>query len=257
MPQLLNAQFLSTALPDHQVFVFDSVNSTNQFLLDHLADLDKGTICTAEQQTAGRGRRGRQWRSPFGGQIILSLYWQFDAKKSVEGLSSVIGLAIVDCLKRYGAKDIGLKWPNDILLKGRKLAGILVELGSHKNGQLNVVIGIGLNLDLGSETKIDQPWAELKEILPHFDRNQLIVELTRHTTDYLTAFEQQGMCEKWIRQWLDWDLYFGEEVNIVGENAVISGIEQGIDERGYVRIFTAQGLQCFNAGEVSLRKKSG
>ncbi|TCP97656.1 BirA family biotin operon repressor/biotin-[acetyl-CoA-carboxylase] ligase [Cricetibacter osteomyelitidis] len=253
--QPLDSQFLSIALLPNPVIVFNSIDSTNEYLLTHLADLPKGSLCLAEEQTAGRGRRGRAWKSPFGGQIIMSLYWTFDPGKSIEGMSSVIGLAITDSLKQAGATGVAVKWPNDILLNGRKLAGILVEISNHKNGLLNAVIGIGINLSLGENPPIDQAWAELKEVLPNLNRNQLIVNITKNLHRYLIEFEQQGISENLRQQWFMSDYYLNQPVNIISAQQTVSGIERGIDEKGYVLIETSGGLLKFNGGEVSLRKR--
>ena len=124
---LLNPQAISTALSPYSVHYHRTISSTNEFITNHINQLKKGDLCLAEYQTAGRGRRGRQWLSPFAGQLIFSFYWTIDPKKVLDGLSLVIGLAIAEAL------NVKVKWPNDILLSGRKLGGILVEIINHKN----------------------------------------------------------------------------------------------------------------------------
>ncbi|PJG85806.1 bifunctional biotin operon repressor/biotin--[acetyl-CoA-carboxylase] ligase [Conservatibacter flavescens] len=251
--QALNSQYLSTALSPYNLFIFEKIDSTNQYLLDNIATLKKGDICLAEQQTAGRGRRGRPWQSPFGSQIIMSLYWQWDPKKSLEGLSTIVGLAIVETLRKAGAW-VEVKWPNDILLNKRKLAGILVEIANHKNNAINLVIGVGLNLALPTDnTPIDQAWANLNEAIPNYDRNKLTVQLIQNIYHYLAIFEQEGISPAIQQEWIHADAFFGEEVTILSEQHTIIGIEQGIDEKGYIRIATENGLACFSGGEVSLR----
>ena len=137
---LLNPQQISTVLFPYSIHYQPIISSTNEWILQNIPSLKKGDLCVAEYQTAGRGRRGRQWLSPFAGQIMFSFYWAFDPKKSIEGLSLVIGLAIAEVL------NVQVKWPNDILFDGRKLGGILVEIANHKNGMLNLVIGVGINV---------------------------------------------------------------------------------------------------------------
>ncbi|MGC6359769.1 bifunctional biotin--[acetyl-CoA-carboxylase] ligase/biotin operon repressor BirA [Bisgaard Taxon 45] len=259
IPQLarLNDSYLTQALAPYPLYIKPIINSTNQFLLDNIAHLEKGAICLAEYQTAGRGRRGRQWLSPFAGQVIMSLYWTLESTVNLDGLSLVVGMAIADTLKQAGAFGIGLKWPNDVLLHGRKLAGILVEIANRKNNQHNLVIGFGINLSLPKQTnQIDQPWAALIDVLPNIDRNQLIAELGKNLIARLQHFEQSGIDDRFRQDWLMMDAYLGEEVNILTENHKITGIEQGIDERGYLQVVTPEGMQYFNGGEVSLRKVS-
>ncbi|MFZ7187179.1 bifunctional biotin--[acetyl-CoA-carboxylase] ligase/biotin operon repressor BirA [Avibacterium avium] len=254
---LLSAEKIKQRLAPYPVLVKPVIHSTNQFLLEQIEQLEKGQLCLAEYQTAGRGRRGRQWLSPFAGQVIMSLYWTLDRQINLEGLSLVVGMAIADTLRKAGAWGVKLKWPNDVLLNGRKLAGILVEIANRPNNLHNLVIGLGINLSLPKQhNNIDQPWAELVEVLPDFDRNKLIVSLSQNLIARLQQFEQVGIDEKFRQEWLEMDAYFGEEVNILSENHKITGIEQGIDERGYIQLMTEEGMRYFNGGEVSLRQRS-
>ena len=252
---LLNEQRLAQALQHYRVTLKPMISSTNQYLLDHVETLQKGDLCLAEHQSAGRGRRGRQWISPFAGQIILSFYWQLDPSKPLDGLSSVIGLAIVQALVELDMYGFQVKWPNDILVNDRKLAGILVEIVNQPNGKLNLVVGIGMNVSLGQEKHIDQPWAELGEFFPDIDREQIIIQMVKTIYRYLARFEQHGIDAEMQQQWLEHDAYFGTEVNVITEKGVISGIEQGINRSGHLCLMTQDGVRYFNAGEVSLRKK--
>ena len=252
---LLNEKRLAEALKPYHVVVKPVISSTNQYLLENVARLQKGDLCLAEYQTAGRGRRGRQWISPFAGQIIMSFYWQLDPSKSLDGLSTVIGLAIVQALVELDMYGFQVKWPNDILVNERKLAGILVEIVNRPNGKLNLVVGIGMNVSLGQEKQIDQPWAELTEFFPHVDREKLIIQMVNTIYRYLARFEQHGIDAEMQQQWLEYDAYLGTEVNVISEKSTISGIAQGINAQGHLCLMTEKGAQYFNAGEVSLRKK--
>ncbi|MFZ7230696.1 bifunctional biotin--[acetyl-CoA-carboxylase] ligase/biotin operon repressor BirA [Avibacterium avium] len=254
---LLSAQKINQGIAPYRAVVKPVIHSTNQYLLEQIDQLKQGDLCLAEYQFAGRGRRGRQWLSPFAGQVIMSLYWTLDRQINLEGLSLVVGMAIADTLRKAGAWGVKLKWPNDVLLNGRKLAGILVEIANRPNNLHNLVIGLGINLSLPKQhNNIDQPWAELVEVLPDFDRNKLIVSLSQNLIARLQQFEQVGIDEKFRQEWLEMDAYFGEEVNILSENHKITGIEQGIDERGYIQLMTEEGMRYFNGGEVSLRRKA-
>ncbi|MFZ7224468.1 bifunctional biotin--[acetyl-CoA-carboxylase] ligase/biotin operon repressor BirA [Avibacterium avium] len=252
---LLSAEKIEQRLAPYPVLVKPVIHSTNQFLLEQIEQLEKGQLCLAEYQFAGRGRRGRQWLSPFAGQIILSAYWTLPPHISLNGLSLVVGLAIAETLQSFGAEGIGLKWPNDVLLNGRKLAGVLVEIANHKNGLLNLIIGIGINLSLPKQASIDQPWAELKEIVPHFDRDEIIIALVNRLYHYLAQFEQQGMAS-FYQRWTEWDAFFGKPVSMISEKETLDGIERGIDREGHLLLETARGVIKFNGGEVSLRQRS-
>ncbi|OOR97129.1 biotin--[acetyl-CoA-carboxylase] ligase [Canicola haemoglobinophilus] len=251
---LLNPSYLAAKLSPHNIYYQPIINSTNQYLMDNISRLNKGDLCFTEYQFAGRGRRGRQWLSPFAGQLIVSFYWTLSPNISLNGLSSVLGLATAETLNEMGA-DVKLKWPNDLLLYGRKLAGILVEIVNAKNGLLNFIVGIGINLSLPQKNKIDQPWAELEEVLTDIDRNELAVKLVQKWYQYLNLFEQQGMVA-FAQRWIELDHFLGQEVNVISEKEIISGVEQGIDENGYLLLALNNGeLRKFNGGEVSLRKK--
>ena len=246
---LLNPQQISTALFPYSIHYQSIISSTNEWILQNIPSLKKGDLCVAEYQTAGRGRRGRQWLSPFAGQIMFSFYWTFDPKKSIEGLSLVIGLAIAEVL------NVQVKWPNDILFNGRKLGGILVEIANHKNGMLNLVIGVGINVLLPKQTEISQPYAEVCEIDPDVDRQTLLPKLTQHLYTRLNIFEKNGINTEFQQAWQLYNAFSNSEVNVLTEQGVISGIEQGIDEHGYLKVLCGNKIQMFNGGEVSLRKK--
>ena len=246
---LLNPQQISTALFPYNIHYQPIISSTNEWILQNIPSLKKGDLCVAEYQTAGRGRRGRQWLSPFAGQIIFSFYWTFDPKKSIEGLSLVIGLAIAEVL------NVQVKWPNDILFDGRKLGGILVEIANHKNGMLNLVIGVGINVSLPKQTEISQPYAEVCEIAPDVERQTLLPKLIQHLYARLNIFEKNGINDEFQQAWQSYNAFSNREVNVLTEQGIISGIEQGIDERGYLKVLRGNKIQMFNGGEVSLRKK--
>lgn len=252
VPQLplLNSLQISTALSPYQVHYQPVMSSTNEWILQNIPNLNKGDLCLTEYQTAGRGRRGRQWLSPFAGQMIFSFYWTFDPRKSIEGLSLVIGLAIAEVL------NVQVKWPNDILFDGRKLGGILVEIANHKNGLLNLVIGVGINVSLPMQTEISQPYAQLSEMDPDIDRQTLFPTLIQHLYARLERFEKEGINAEFQQAWKNHNAFFNSEVNVITEQRVISGIEQGIDERGYLRVQCGAELKMFNGGEVSLRRKT-
>ena len=245
---LLNLQAISTALFPYSVHYHQTISSTNEFISRQINQLKKGDLCLAEYQTAGRGRRGRQWLSPFAGQLIFSFYWTIDPKKALDGLSLVIGLAIAEAL------NAKVKWPNDILLSGRKLGGILVEI-INKNGLLNLVVGIGINVKLPQSTEISQPYAQLTEQDPDIDREKILIKVIQRIYSRLAQFEEKGIDEEFMQQWINHNEFFGDEVNVFTEQGAISGIEQGIDKRGYLKVITDEGERYFNAGEVSLRRK--
>ncbi|MFZ7173622.1 bifunctional biotin--[acetyl-CoA-carboxylase] ligase/biotin operon repressor BirA [[Pasteurella] aerogenes] len=251
---LLDQARLQAQLAPYRLILQPVIHSTNQYLLDNIAQCQQGDLCLAEYQLAGRGRRGRQWQSPFAGQIILSQYWTLPAQISLHGLSLVVGITIAETLIAENIPNIRLKWPNDILLNGKKLAGILIEIAPKRCELLELIIGIGINISIPSTNFIDQAWADLSAPLPQVSREAIIVRLVSNLTQNLTLFEQHGMA--FFRQrWLALDHFLGQPVNIITAKETLSGISQGIDEQGFLLIKNAQDQDLrFNAGEVSLRK---
>ena len=142
---------LQAEAPMAPVHCFPVIDSTNQYLLERVNTLSSGESCLAECQTAGRGRRGKPWVSPFGCQLILSMYWRLEqGMAAAMGLSLAVGVAVVEALESLGYPGVALKWPNDLYYQGRKLAGILVEMSGSAGASCHLVIGVGLNLAMPS-----------------------------------------------------------------------------------------------------------
>ncbi len=232
------------------------IGSTNQYLLDHSATLSSGTVCIAEYQQNGRGRRGRHWVSPFGANLYLSMYWRLEAGMAAAmGLSLVVGVAMVEALEQMGLDGVKLKWPNDLYYQDRKLAGILVEMSGQAGGAANLVIGMGMNLSMqDNESAIDQPWASLAEVIGEdlIDRNKLAVAFIKALDSSLKDYELNGM-EDFVERWNRLDNFIGRRVKLIMGPNEVEGIERGIDTHGGVLLETDQGLKSFIGGEISLR----
>lgn len=233
------------------------IASTNQYLMQQIAEgLTPGQSCFAECQTKGRGRRGRQWLSPFGANIYSSLYWRLEGGLSqAMGLSLVVGVTIYDTLKAAGVDDIALKWPNDVLRHGRKLAGILVELEGDTDGECHVVIGIGINFkmpgDLGKQ--IDQPWADVvSDSDAPLSRNRLCADLLSALIANLQRYQQQGFTA-FATRWCEADRYFNTPVKLIIGNQTIEGVSKGVNGHGALLLETPEGVKPFYGGEISLR----
>lgn len=253
---LYDQTLLQSALPMAPVHVFPVIDSTNQFLLERVGQLQSGSLCLAECQTAGRGRRGKPWVSPFGCQLIISLYWRLEqGMAAVMGLSLAVGVAVVDALESLGYHGVQLKWPNDIYYEGRKLAGILVEMSGSAGSLCHLVIGVGINLAMPEREaeKIDQAWAELRELSREpVDRNQLAVSVGRSLQETMLRFERDGLAP-FVERWNSLDSFSGRPVKLLMGEREVLGIARGIDDRGALRLETEQGMELFVGGEVSLR----
>lgn len=231
------------------------IGSTNDTVMDRLSESDcVSLLCTAEMQTAGKGRRGRNWVSPFGRNIYVT-YGRFLQRElsDLGGLSVVVGMQAIDALRHLGLKDAALKWPNDLLLQGGKLGGILVELKPQESRGIGIVAGMGVNFLLSDEDaqKIDQAWSVVGEKLT-ISRNQFLTEFSARLINAIEQFDQEGFAP-FAQTWPSYDAYRGELVRVIRGDAVFEGINTGIDGEGNLLIETADGIQAHNAGEVSMR----
>jgi len=229
--------------------------STNDVVMQRLVEGQSTAIlCAAEMQTAGKGRRGRRWISPFGRNVYLT-YGRFIGRQLSElgGLSLVVGMVVVDVLRAMGLERVGLKWPNDILLGGGKLGGILVELRASDAGGIGLVAGVGLNLALNVEESlsIDQPWSAISSQL-EMPRNILLGALGGRIVNAIQAFEDVGF-DSFAEKWSDYNLYAGQQVNVIRGSETMSGIDSGVDQEGNLLLRTGAGLEVHNSGEVSVR----
>ena len=236
------------------------IDSTNAYLLEIAKQSDvSGYACLAEQQLAGRGRRGRQWVSPPGGNIYLSLLWRFShGVAQLGGLSLAVGVAVARALEAVGLSEARLKWPNDVLVEERKLAGILLEMSGEAAGPCAVVIGIGLNVRTPAAlmSEVGQPWVDLQSLLPHrVSRNQLVSHMLEQVILSIRRFEPQGFVQ-FQQDWNERDAYAGQAVELLLADRRIQGVAQGVDEQGALLLIQDGKLQRFHSGEVSLRARA-
>lgn len=216
-----------------------------------------GTVCIAEAQTGGRGRIGRSWLSPFAGSVCLSLLWHFDDLSALSGLSLAVGVAAVRALEACGLKGIGLKWPNDLLWRDRKLGGILLEVSGEVHGRHAAVIGMGLNVHISSQAgkDIDQAWTDLGTIAngPPPGRNLLIASLLNELVGLLQSYPEAGL-PAYLEQWNALHCMQGRPVVLQQGAAAIRGVVQGVDPVGMLLLRLENGEQrAFASGDVRVR----
>jgi BirA family biotin operon repressor/biotin-[acetyl-CoA-carboxylase] ligase len=247
----------------HALELLHTIDSTNshamRLLQANALSLPAGLswVCLAEQQTAGRGRRGREWISPFGANLYMTLVRTFGGgAHMLDGLSLVTGLALLEALMQYGVKGLGLKWPNDLLCNGEKLAGILVEITGDVTGSFQVVIGIGVNL-VSKPTamqSVAQPWTALNvQGVDSTLRNRLAGSILQHLVVSLDEFEQHGF-DRFRERWQKFDVSRDQELELLTASGSITGKSLGVDEKGALVLHTDAGVKTFHGGEVSLRK---
>ena len=238
--------------------VLQEIDSTSDYLKRGapFGAAGHGRACVAEWQSAGRGRRGWRWVSPYGSSLYLSLAWQVSsAALQSGGLSLVVAIAVLRALRGCGVADAGLKWPNDILYQGRKLAGILLDVSGESTGPFLVVVGIGVNcrLPASAARDIDQPWADLSQSGVSVDRNRLAALILEALVQTLDTFTREGL-GPFSAEWERFDLIAGRAVELTHDNDNrIAGIARGIDSRGALLIDQDGDTKSFHAGEVSVR----
>ncbi len=253
----LTDQIITKAKLFSQIDVLPTVDSTASYLTRSWQQQPgTGRICVSEHQTAGRGRKGRRWVSPFGANLYFSLGLSLPLGLSaLGGLSLAVGIGLTKFLNLHCDDKISLKWPNDILVNQQKLAGILVEASGDSNDQSFLNIGIGINWDMqiSDGSKIDQSWINLKSLLrTSVDRNEILALILLELDKTLSRYIEQGF-ESFRHDWPSQSAFFGQTVIIHTHNGQISGIEAGIDKSGALKLNTAEGEKIFFSGEVSLR----
>ncbi len=240
--------------------VRDKIDSTNSYLLSERVSLGRRYhVVFAERQTAGRGRSGREWVSPFGRNILMSVGWRTDCSmRRLGGLSLIVGLAVVDALKSLGFSGIGLKWPNDLYWEARKLGGILVEVAGEADGPVSIVIGIGLNchLDETHGRRISQPFASLKELSRRVDRNHIAAAILAVLFRMLSLYMENGFAH-FHADWQRLDILSGLEVNVFRGKDTSTGVYLGVDSTGSALVNVGGQVHVLSGGEISLRRNRG
>lgn len=240
-----------------EIQILWSVDSTNRYTLNQASSgVVSGLAVLAEHQSAGRGRRGRHWVSPFGRNLYLSLLWEFDLDAAqLSGLGLAIAVAITRALTKMKINDVMLKWPNDVLWQERKLSGVLLEMHGEASGPWQLVMGIGMNVNMGSLTveEIGQPWVDLQSILGRNpDRNQLAGLILSELLDAMAQFQSSGL-SAFLAEWRARDICRDQPVELHFPDRVQHGIARGIDNSGALLLETEGVVKPYHAGEVSLR----
>ncbi len=232
-----------------------SLDSTNSALQRLPVSRQHGMAILAEQQSAGRGRRGRQWHSPAGGNLYLSLGWRFQQPLTELGcLPLVVALSAAQALTRSGLEGHRVKWPNDLLLDGQKLCGCLVEVQGDARGPCHAVVGVGINIRMSASraaAEIDQPWTDLRTRLPACSRHHLAALLLEELLVQLTLFAKRGFTP-FMQQWEQMDGLRGRFVKVSAGKRTLRGKVAGINNDGALLLETGTGMLSLHAGEVSI-----
>jgi len=253
----LNAEAIAASAPSLSwpVHISDTIDSTNA---EALRLIDVGCVppflVLSEQQTAGRGRRGRKWVSPFAQNVYYSLVLRIEGGlRQLEGLSLVVGLAVMRSLRELGVHGAALKWPNDVLVGDKKVAGILLELVGDPADICHVVLGIGINVNMQKAEEVDQQWTSVRlETGSAIDRNLLVAQLGMQLQGYLSRHKAGGFAvlqEEWEHN----HLWQGRAVSLIAGTSQVDGKVLGVDHQGALRLSVDGVEKIYSGGELSLR----
>lgn len=231
--------------------------STNTFLFKALATQNiHGNVVLAEYQTHGRGRRGNKWVSPLASGITFSVGWHFDtAPKALGLLSLYTGVAIARALTVAKVNHVGLKWPNDIIVDQKKIGGILLEVRGEASGPVDVVIGIGLNYNLGEDiqSSIEQPVTDIcHQVTQSISRNNLVALLLSNIFQVLEDISSDHNLNL-LNEWRKFDCYKGRHAKLMLPHEEIEGVLQGVDDQGALLLTVDDKVLSYTSGEISLR----
>ena len=247
-----------------QLQIFEELESTNKHLMQPEFEIQSHEIpvCLAEKQSAGRGRLGRSWQTGFASSLAMSLRWRFAGDASgLAGLSLAVGVAVANVVKTLGVRDVGIKWPNDLLCNHAKLAGILIEITGDAAGPCEVVIGIGLNVSNstakgGTGTPpFDQPWTDLLSNMPpkqNLSRNQIAAKLMIELVNTLDQFAEQGFAA-FQQSYTENDALKNTEISVQTATRKLSGIACGVNDTGGLLLAVGEEIKTITSGDVRVR----
>ncbi|MFT3807165.1 biotin--[acetyl-CoA-carboxylase] ligase [Arenimonas sp.] len=239
----------------HLAFETDSTQSR---ALAAAAPTKGCALWLAERQTAGQGRRGRAWASPLAAHVCLSVARRFDLGFALlSGLSLAVGVLVAEALQAAGFDDVRLKWPNDLVVGGRKLGGILIQLRGEAMGPCEAVIGLGLNVRMPSSSGelIDQPWCDLAGLTKdEVSRQRVLVAVLDRLLPGLAVYEREGF-PAFLRRWQALDSLHGHRVRVIDGRDSVEGLALGIAEDGALRVQLPEGEGRYHGGEVSVRSE--
>ncbi len=254
-PQILAAMLTESIPLLDELHILNDIDSTNTYAREQIEQgFGSGFVCMAERQSRGRGRLGRDWVSPFGRNIYLSAIWEFQqGVAALEGLSLAVGVAVCRAIKVLGVTGIELKWPNDILLGGRKVGGILLEMLGDPVGVCQVVVGIGINFEMPADAAIDQAWADLAKH-QGVTRNCLAGQVLSQLLPLLSTYSDLGFSH-YKSEWEDYDAFQGIDVQLSTPGETVAGIARGVSASGAICLEIEGQEHLFSGGEVSLRRR--
>ena len=250
---LLIPQRLAAELSLDALAVEYTISSTNSVMMAQSTPLHN-SLLTAECQLGGRGRRGRDWQSPFARNLAFSYGHSTDKPmEELGGLSLVVGLAVADAVNTLSSTPCALKWPNDVIVDEAKLSGILVEL-KPSNSRVDLVIGVGVNVDLeaSDRSSVDREVTDLRTLGVNGSRTDLLISIVHSLQRFLAEFDRSGFLS-FIEAFNQAHAYQGKTCAIHQGDNIITGQVEGVNVDGALVLKTENGIRSFHGGEVSLR----
>lgn len=238
--------------------IFETIPSTKEYLKKIKSSVNPH-VCLAEHQTEAQGRFGRAWHAPFGKNIYFSCLYSFQKDISeLAGLSLVVSLAVLKAIKLDGLhENIFVKWPNDILCDGKKLAGILIEIQAETHGMCHAIISVGMNVNMmNADKQITQAWTSIqKELNRYVDRSALCAEIINQVLDYMRRFEAAGL-SVFVDEWIQADYLTHKEIAVKNLNHDVRGIVRGINAQGHLLLQLQNGeMRAFSSGDTTVVKE--
>lgn len=255
-PEELCETLVAKGLSDHVLLYKSTTTSTNADVLAHYDKYDQLAIAICEMQTAGKGRRGRQWHSPYAQNIYCTLGIEKILPASNLGLLSIIsGIALCNALSSCGIEGVQLKWPNDLYYQKKKLGGILIESKPAAKNSYFFAIGFGLNVHM-TQLQLD----EIPQAATSIDliksavgnRQEILGTAIEQVITKIQQFEENDVAAL-IDEFQQHDAFFAEKICVLNVDEKISGINSGINQYGQLKLQTEQGLVVFSAAEISMR----
>jgi len=255
-PEAIALALKAQGFSEHVLRYQATTSSTNADVLAHYEAHGQLAIATSEMQTAGKGRRGRQWHSPYAQNIYCTVAIEKKLSASCLGLLSIIsGIALCEALAVSGIEGVQLKWPNDLYFQGAKLGGILIESKPTTNNGYFFAIGFGLNVhmtqaELGSipqaATSLDLIQSEV------VDRQQVLLAAIAQVLTRIQQFDEHQVTSL-INEFKQYDAFHAQKICVLNGEEEIQGMNLGINQYGHLILQTEQGLRNFSAAEISVR----
>ena len=248
---------ISDAEKIQSIDVFQSIESTNSYLMAQAIHVGRANVCVCEAQTSGRGRRGNHWQSTPYRNVMMSVSWGFETWPStITGLGLAVALCVTEKLNERFSLGVEIKWPNDLMVGDKKLAGVLIDVAGESSGACNVVVGLGLNVDQADwskEVKSDYQWQDLKSLGVSVNRNELASMLINALVEMFEEFTVDGFTSM-VERWNALSSHAGKQVSVGSGELAVIGQMQGVNALGALLLEDTAGQRhVFSESTVSVR----